>query len=165
MRSLTVFINDRRHAVISKDDGTLTLEGEPVRLEIAETDRLSYSVVLNGRPFRILACRNGDSYLVLLGGSQHQVTVESERSRLIRHYSQSSATTHHRLEIHAPMPALVVRVEVQPGDQVTAGQGIIILEAMKMENEIKAHQAGTVKAVQVAKGEAVEKGQLLVLLE
>ena len=63
------------------------------------------------------------------------------------------------------MPALVVKVEVSVGEEVKEGQGLLILEAMKMENEIKCHQAGKVKEILVSKGKPVEKGELLMRLE
>jgi pyruvate carboxylase subunit B len=65
----------------------------------------------------------------------------------------------------APMPGLVVRVNVKAGDTVEAGQGLIVMEAMKMENELRAHGAGVVKAVRVAPGDAVEKGAVLVEMD
>ncbi len=65
----------------------------------------------------------------------------------------------------APMPGLVVRVTVQPGDVVAAGQGLVVMEAMKMENELRAPAAGTVKSVRVVPGTAIEKGAVLVELE
>ena len=63
------------------------------------------------------------------------------------------------------MPGLIVRVNVEPGDRVQAGQGLVVMEAMKMENELRAQAAGTVKAVHAVAGNAVEKGALLVELE
>jgi pyruvate carboxylase subunit B len=63
------------------------------------------------------------------------------------------------------MPGLIVRVNVQVGDQVQAGQGIVVMEAMKMENELRATAAGKVKSILAAPGTAVEKGALLVELE
>ena len=63
------------------------------------------------------------------------------------------------------MPGLIVRVNVAAGDMVEAGQGVIVMEAMKMENELRATSAGTVKSVEVVPGTAVEKGALLVALE
>jgi len=65
----------------------------------------------------------------------------------------------------APMPGLIVRVNAQPGDQVQAGQGLVVMEAMKMENELRAPAAGRVKAVLAGPGTAVEKGAVLVELE
>jgi pyruvate carboxylase subunit B len=63
------------------------------------------------------------------------------------------------------MPGLVVRVDAQVGEQIRAGQGLVVMEAMKMENELRAQAAGTVKAVHVSPGMAVEKGTVLVELE
>jgi pyruvate carboxylase subunit B len=63
------------------------------------------------------------------------------------------------------MPGLVVRVSVGVGDKVEAGQGVVVMEAMKMENELRATAAGTVRSVEVSPGTAVEKGALLVALE
>ena len=63
------------------------------------------------------------------------------------------------------MPGLIVRVNVNPGDAVQAGQGLVVMEAMKMENELRSSAAGVVKAVHVAPGKAVEKGAVLVELE
>ena len=63
------------------------------------------------------------------------------------------------------MPGLIVRVNVQVGDEVEAGQGVVVMEAMKMENELRATAAGRVKSIEVVPGAAVEKGTLLVVLE
>jgi pyruvate carboxylase subunit B len=63
------------------------------------------------------------------------------------------------------MPGLVVRVNVQPGDEVQAGQGLVVMEAMKMENELRAPAAGRVRAILAAPGTAVEKGAVLIELE
>ena len=65
----------------------------------------------------------------------------------------------------APMPGMIVRVAVQVGDTVTPGQGLVVMEAMKMENELRATSAGTVKAVLAQPGTAVDKGAVLLELE
>jgi biotin carboxyl carrier protein len=67
--------------------------------------------------------------------------------------------------VSAPMPGRVVRVLVQPGDEVTARQGLVVIEAMKMENELTAVRGGRVREVTVAPGAAVEAGRLLVVIE
>ena len=68
-------------------------------------------------------------------------------------------------DIHAPMPGLVVRVEVEAGQRVEKGQGVVIVEAMKMENELRAAEGGVVKEVHVRKGQKVDQNQLLVVIE
>ena len=67
--------------------------------------------------------------------------------------------------LRAPMPGLVVQLEVAEGDQVTSGQGLVIVEAMKMENELKSEGEGTVKRILVEPGQAVDKDQVLVEFE
>ena len=69
------------------------------------------------------------------------------------------------VRVAAPMPGRVLRVQVSPGDEVAAGQGLVVVEAMKMENELRATRAGRVLEVVVREGQAVETGALLVVLE
>jgi pyruvate carboxylase subunit B len=88
-----------------------------------------------------------------------------ERTQLIRKMSGASADRSGPKPIRAPMPGLIVSVEVGVGDRVGTGQGVVVMEAMKMENELRAEAAGTVAQVLVAAGETVEKGQILIALE
>ncbi len=90
--------------------------------------------------------------------------VVDERTRHIRSLSGAARAAGGGGALKAPMPGLVVRIAVAPGDSVVAGQGLVVLEAMKMENELKAPAAGVVGAVRVAVGQAVEKGAVLLEL-
>ncbi len=146
-------------------DGVLSVLGHEGAIDVRHVGGDAYSVLTGNVSTQIIARRAGGKYQVLLKNNQVEVQVETERDRLLELYATASGSAHHRYEIHAPMPALVVRVEVNVGDEVKGGQGLIVLEAMKMENEIKSHQAGKVKEIYVAKGKAVEKGELLMLLE
>jgi pyruvate carboxylase subunit B len=87
-----------------------------------------------------------------------------ERMRAIKDLTAASAAASGPAPLVAPMPGLVVRVAVQPGDTVNAGQGLVVIEAMKMENELRATTAGVVTGVRVEAGQAVEKGAILVEL-
>jgi biotin carboxyl carrier protein len=91
--------------------------------------------------------------------------VVDERTRHIRSLTGGADRQRRPGALRAPMPGLVVRVLVEPGQAVSGGGGVVVLEAMKMENELKATADGTVKAVRVRPGEPVEKGQVLVELE
>jgi biotin carboxyl carrier protein len=104
-------------------------------------------------------------YTVVIDGERYAVEAVDERQRAIRAVSHASAVAHRSTALRAPMPGLIVRVEVAVGDRVVAGQGLIVMEAMKMENELRAPTAGTVRAIAAAPGIAVEKGALLVELE
>jgi pyruvate carboxylase subunit B len=116
---------------------------------------------------RVIARREGGRgrYTLWVDGWRFDAEALDERARAIRELSAASAGAAGPAPLKAPMPGLIVRVTVQPGDTVQPGQGLVVMEAMKMENELKAAAAGRVKAVLVAPGTAVEKGALLVELE
>ncbi|HEX5386028.1 MAG TPA: biotin/lipoyl-containing protein [Gemmatimonadales bacterium] len=93
-------------------------------------------------------------------GESLEVEVTDERARHLR--ALTGATRQARGGVlKAPMPGLVVRVRVEPGQEVPAGGGVLVLEAMKMENELRAAAAGVVRAIHVKPGQTVEKGQVL----
>jgi pyruvate carboxylase subunit B len=95
-------------------------------------------------------------------GERWEVEVMDERTRYIRSLTAGGGGHRSGGTLKAPMPGLVLRVQVTPGQTVAAGTGVIVLEAMKMENELKAAGAGVVRSVRVSAGEAVEKGQVLI---
>jgi biotin carboxyl carrier protein len=99
-----------------------------------------------------------------LAGQRFEVFVEDERTRQLAGLVHAR-TARSRANIQAPMPGLVVNVLVQPGDTVTQNQTVVVLEAMKMENDLPAPAAGTVKEVRVSKGQTVDQGEILVTLE
>jgi pyruvate carboxylase subunit B len=107
--------------------------------------------VETGKPFQI----NVDSHI-------HDVVVDDQRSVLLKTLQKSQVRSTGPAEIIAPMPGLVAKILVSTGEGVKQGQGIIILEAMKMENEIRTTQAGSVNEILVQPGQAVEKGEILV---
>jgi pyruvate carboxylase subunit B len=96
----------------------------------------------------------------------HRVAAEAldERTRAIRELTRASARAAGPAPVVAPMPGLVVRVLVAPGEAVSAGQGLVVMEAMKMENELRATTDGVVTGVVVTPGTAVDKGAVLVTL-
>jgi len=132
-----------------------TVPGTPLR-----------SLMVDGRPVALALESQGRGHWILThGGDRWEVEVIDERTRHIR--SLTGGGDHRRAAevLRAPMPGLVVRVEAKPGDRVVAGAGLVVLEAMKMENELKAPGPARVKSVRVAAGQAVEKGQVLVEFE
>lgn len=90
------------------------------------------------------------------------VRVVDERTKAIRAVTGESAAAKGPKPLRAPMPGLVVRVEVEEGQEIEPGQGLVIVEAMKMENELKADAAGVVSRIAAEAGEAVDKGAVLI---
>jgi len=102
------------------------------------------------------------SWTVLRGGEVTEVAVEDERARQLRGVGGGGERKLRGGAVVAPMPGLVLRVEVQQGQTIGPGTGVVVLEAMKMENQISAVSGGVVTKVHVTAGQAVEKGALLV---
>jgi pyruvate carboxylase subunit B len=125
----------------------------------------SRQLLVDGRP-TVLAVRSAARGQWALGfaGDRWDAEVVDERTRHIRSLTAGSNAARGPATLRAPMPGLVVRVLVEQGQEVAAGAGIVVLEAMKMENELKAPAAGVVGTVRVVGGEPVEKGQVLVEL-
>jgi pyruvate carboxylase subunit B len=104
-------------------------------------------------------------YTLWIDGFRFEVEALDERTRAIRELSAATAKAAGPAPLIAPMPGMIVRVNVGEGEQVQAGQGLVVMEAMKMENELRAATAATVKRVLVGPGTAVEKGALLLEME
>ncbi len=137
------------------DVGLTTVEGTPVRL-----------VRIGEQVHRVVARRGASrgAWVLDIGGVRMEVDALDERMRTIRDLTAATAVASGPAPLVAPMPGLVVRVNVAVGDTVSAGQGLVVVEAMKMENELRAGSAGVVSAIHATPGTAVEKGAVLVEL-
>jgi biotin carboxyl carrier protein len=123
-------------------------------------------LLLDGRPSTLaIEALGRGKWALAPGGERWEVEVLDERARHIQSLSAGTDRPPVSQVLKAPMPGLVLRVHVAPGQQVVAGAGLVVLEAMKMENELKSVASALVKAVRVKPGEAVEKGQVLVEFE
>ena len=162
-----VRIGDSQHEVVI-DGETVTLDGKPLRAHIEEISGTPMQLLAVGNErFRVLARRGAEpgSYDVSIEGHRLSVEALDERARVIRELSGASARKAGAGNLMAPMPGLIVRINVKEGDAVRAGQGLVVMEAMKMETELRAQANATVKRIAVTAGSAVEKGALLLELE
>jgi biotin carboxyl carrier protein len=163
-----------------------TLDGIEHELEITELKALSYRVKLAGAEheldvrrigpasFSILVCdrsfdldvvRDGDELIVASRGSAIRVTLVDAVRGAHRIRAGRASQAAGPAEIKAMMPGRIVNVLVNPGDDVIHQQGLIVVEAMKMENELKSPKAGKVVEVKVSPGQTVEKGEVLIIIE
>jgi biotin carboxyl carrier protein len=129
-----------------------------------------YSLIIAGRSYEVFARRisqpDGDSslvYEVILGEQRFEVRVEDEREKTLAG-SVKSAHDSGEARIRAPMPGLVISVPVETGAAVTRGQTVIVLEAMKMENDLAAPRSGIIKEIKVNQGQTVNQGDMLVII-
>ena len=161
-----VLVGERRFEVELGPDGA-KIDGRPVDVALGQTDGTPVRGLLIAPETHRLVGERGARGRWKLGlhGRSHDVEVVDERTMAIRALAGTGAAAAGPRPIVAPMPGMVVKVEVATGDTVRAGQGIVIVEAMKMENELRASGPGRVVRVHVGKGDAVTKDQVLVELE
>ena len=144
----------------------LEVEGGPessgsVYVRLQHVYREKYLVSLGHRSAPIHLDRVKDGYRVVLYGHEFRARVEDARLHRIKEEVGGLHESAGPTEVTAPMPGLVVTVEVTAGDEVSRGQGVVVIESMKMENEIRSGADGRVVRVLVEPGQAVEKGQPL----
>ena len=160
---LYVRIGDQRLHVAFEGQ-SLRVDGVPIDVDLAPGSQGPVrSALIGGRSLRVIPTRNGQGdWTVDVEGVSYRVQVLDRRQEAIREARKTVASESGPAPLRAPMPGLVVRVEVSAGDVVQRGDGVIIVEAMKMENELKAEGVARVSAVVVSAGDTVEKDQILV---
>lgn len=143
------------------------VDGRPVDAELRRVPGTRvHSLVVDGESHRIVVRRDGGGAWDLhLRGHRVPVTVVDERTRAIREMTGAAGGPKGPGALRAPMPGLVVKIEVEEGDVVEVGRGLAIVEAMKMENELVADAPGRVKRIHVEAGQAVEKNQVIIEFE
>jgi biotin carboxyl carrier protein len=139
------------------------LDDQPERYaQLTEVEPGVYSVLLDGRSYEAHAQAGADCAWITIRGRRFCVVATDPR-RWSR--KRTRAQRAEREEILAPMPGKIVRLLVEPGQAVEAGQGVVVMEAMKMQNELKTRRAGRVAAVLVRPGETVSAGAILATIE
>jgi pyruvate carboxylase subunit B len=152
---------------VGVDGESVTVDGHTVLARVQELEGTPVRVVAIGSQVHRIVVRRGTSrgaYTLWVDGHRFEGEALDERTRAIRDITAASSKSTGPAPVIAPMPGLIVRVSVAVGDHVQAGQGLVVMEAMKMENELRSSGSGFIKAVHVAPGKAVEKGMLLIEL-
>jgi biotin carboxyl carrier protein len=164
MRYLTT-IGDKTYIIEINQDDEVIIDGERRALDMRPIDDELYSLLLDNRSFEVLVEEAGDGeYRVLINGVAYYVQVADERARRLAQAAGAFAPTSGEIVIKSPMPGLIVAVPVTEGQRVSKGQVVVVLESMKMENELKAPREGVVSAVKVQPRQAVEQNQVLIVL-
>jgi biotin carboxyl carrier protein len=144
----------------------VTLDGETHEIDAARVGVFGLSLLHRGsglsRDVQVTPASAAAELLVSMAGRTVAVTVNGRRSRRAGAEGGSADGVQ---SVTAPMPGRVVRVLVAPGDDVAARQGVVVVEAMKMENELRSPKAGRVREVNVAAGDSVEAGRVLLVVE
>jgi biotin carboxyl carrier protein len=167
----------RRVALERRDEGyVVQMDGRSIPVDLCEPSPGVISLLMGdgtwdgsaddfvgGHSYRCVHTVTADEETIAVGAWQHRVAVNDPRS--LRAQRRRPGAGNGTLQIKASMPGRVARVLVTPGETVVAHQGVVVIEAMKMQNELKAARDGRITEVRVAAGDKVTSGQVLAVLE
>jgi len=158
-------IDGKTYTVDLDDDAlstTVQVDGQPVTVDLQQvTEPSLYSLIKDGRSYEVYAEPVEKGYGVVLSGERFVVAVADERSLRLARVQKRDVQRRGDLMVKAPMPGLVMDVHVAAGDTIKAGQSLVTLMAMKMENDIRAFESGVITALNVQKGDKVNVGDIL----
>lgn len=152
---------------VNGEQKVLIDESDLSRCEILEASGNLMSARISNRNFhcRFLPTSDPKTQTVYVNNTKYVITIKDELDQLISQLGFNEITNNLSSDIHSPMPGLVLDILVETGQEVEEGQALLVLEAMKMENIIKAHGSGKIQEISVETGDKVEKSQLLISIE
>jgi biotin carboxyl carrier protein len=158
-------VNDREYIVTVDHEGQITVDDETFQVDfqqLAEGGVLS--LLINNHSLEAIIEEREEAWEVLIRGELYSVKVQDERAYRLAKARGTTLAYMGEATVKSPMPGVIVSIPVEVGQHIQSGEKVIILESMKMENELRSPRNGTVKAVHVAPGATVEKDQVLVII-
>jgi biotin carboxyl carrier protein len=155
-------VGDREFLVEIVDEHHVSIDGKTYEVDfVSVSGQPVYSLIADGKSHEAYVRESDEGWQVLLRGRLYPVRVEDEREKRLRAAAGGGVAETGEFHLKAPMPGLVVAIPVEEGQQVKKGQVLLILESMKMQNELKSPRDGTVSRIKVRAGESVEQKQPL----
>ena len=155
-KTYLIEINDDRHVIVDGVEHTIDFTG------VAEQSFVS--LILNRQSYEAFVEEVEDCWQVLMRGALYEVRVADEREERLRKARSGGSVSSGEIQLRAPMPGLIVSAPVAEGQPVAQGDVLVILESMKMQNELKSPRDATVTRVRVKGGVSVEQNQVLITL-
>ncbi len=157
-------VNKRGFEITYRDD-KIMIDGTALDWDVTKISNQYFHILIKNESYRaeiIKADPVTKSFIIKINGKVYSVDLKDKFDLLLEKMGLNNGATGKANNVKAPMPGLIVDLRVKEGDKVKAGDALLILEAMKMENMIKASAESIVKSVKVTKGESVEKNQVLI---
>ena len=159
-------IDDLEYQIEIISDKKVVINGKPSKFDFQVLRQLlSYSLLIEGDSYEVNVYQDNGIWEVLLRGKQFSVNVEDEREKHLRLAAGQGVVLDGTVTLLAPMPGLVIEIPVKEGQEVKEGDVLVILESMKMQNELRAPRDGTVSQIQTQLNDNVERKQALLILD
>ena len=155
-------VENKQYTVEIIDDKHISVDGKIYNIDFENVSgQPVYSLIVDGKSHEAYVQQGDENWQVLLRGRLYRALVEDEREKRLRAAAGGGVAESGEFHLKAPMPGLVVAIPVSEGQDVKKGQVLLILESMKMQNELKAPRDGKVNRIKVKPGESVEQTQAL----
>ncbi len=165
---LQITVNDNNNIKLAKEDGQWMLNGNPVKFDAQTQSNGLISILYNNKSYTAVV-ENVDTknkeMALRINGQVYKVAIQEPIDQLLASMGMDLKAMQKIEPVKAPMPGMILKILVEPGQQINKGDGLLILEAMKMENVLKASGPATVKSIKAEERTAVEKGAVLIELE
>jgi len=161
---LTASVNNTEPVTVDFTATGPTLNDAPFPWDMVRLSDRTFHILHGSRSYNaelLELDRATKTVSLTINGHRYTVQLKDRFDQLLERMGMANAANAKVGDLKAPMPGLIVGISVQPGDTVAKGDSLLILEAMKMENNLKASAGGTVKTIRTTKGDRVEKGQVL----
>ena len=162
---LQVTINDKNSFSVSNEDGGWQLDNAETALDVSRQPNGLLSVLHNGKSYTAIiekTDRKNKEITLRINGQIYKTNIKEPIDQLLSNMGLDLKALQKTEPVKSPMPGMILKILVTPGQQINKGDGLIILEAMKMENLLKANASGVVKSIKAVEKTAVEKGAILI---
>ena len=166
MNDFVVTINDNKHCVKFFSNNEVYIDKKNITFEVSKINSNAYLLKFGNKMFEITSNKiSGNKFGFLINGWYFDATVRTLLQENVNELQQNKAKLKHHSDVKAPMPGLILRMKKSTGDIVNIGEPILILEAMKMENELRSPSSGMVKEVYYKEGQSVDKDAIIMTIE
>jgi biotin carboxyl carrier protein len=160
-----VTINDQTYEIEIDIEGEISVDGEHLVVDLQSLSGQSvYSLILDGKSYEAFLNQTKSGTEVMLRGQRYMVDIEDEGTRRLREVSGALKIQSGEIQLKAPMPGLIISIPVEEGQEVSKGENLIVLESMKMQNELKSPRKAKVTGVRVKPGDNVDQNDILIIL-
>ena len=166
MNEFVVTVNSRKKNVKLSGNNSIWVDDKEYNQEMYQLSGDTYLLKLDNKIYEISVVKiDNERFNISVAGKNYETIVRSSVQEKAVKLIELKASAQNKLDIKAPMPGMVLKINKKAGDEVEEGESVLILEAMKMENDLRAHISGKIKNIYINEGMTVEKGYTLFTIE